>query len=102
MKIMFKKKELLIILILAVLVTGLSWFYVARPFALDALITKRGWLLAYWSHTIGGYDFGTGYLPSLPSRWNWLPMVVDFLFWFVVLAVEWWVVTRISWKNMGR
>lgn len=90
-----KKKEILIIFVLAVLVAGGSWFRVDRPFTLDASVTRRGWPLAYWSRTTATFDFGSGHMPSFPPRWSYLSAVVDSLFWFLVLAAGWWVVERI-------
>jgi hypothetical protein len=96
-----KKKEIFTIFVLSVFVTGGSWFYVSYPFALDASVVKRGWPLAYWSRTIGGFNFGfeSGHFPSFPPRWSYPSIVINFLFWFLVLLAVWWVVKKLKTKK---
>lgn len=88
-----KRRELLIILILAVLVTGLGGFYcreVNMPHVL-ALIPTR----------VCGFPLGWSIIAWRAGRW--IDFISEFsisnflnlLFWFVVLAAGWWVVRRI-------
>lgn len=96
-----KKKELLIIFLLAVLVTGLSWF-VTRPSNLACLPSvipfanycimirlpthaDRGYPVPYWKDAADRY----------PIQITPLNFFVDFLFWFLALAGGWWMVRRV-------
>jgi len=91
-----KKKELLIILILAVLVTAGSCI----PLLIKAEFAC-GWPLPISRRMkegiyIDDFEFGGGYYDL---EFAGLPFVVDFLFWFVVLAVGWWVVKKLKGKS---
>lgn len=84
-----KKKEVLIIFVLAVLVTGGSWFYcreVTIPVGGFGLIEQRvcGWPLWYWYETKGSFGFVGAFL--------------DFLFWLLVIFGVWWVVKWVRGK----
>lgn len=85
------KKEFLAASVLAVLVTGLSFFVLRSecPGCPDAL-DYRGWPLFYYQ---------TGGL--VPPYERWLPLIFlfDFLFWFAVWAVGWWVVKKLKIKS---
>ncbi len=81
-----KKKEVLVIFVLALLVTWGSGF-IARSGCggfPDALC-EGGWPLVF--HRVGGI-FGT-------NQWFWSNLILDFLFWFLVLAVGWGVAKKI-------
>lgn len=83
-----KKKEFLIILVLAVLVTGLSWFYVPDSvcgFKTDCNrginpTTYHGWPLRFMTHSL--------YSGTQIETQN---LLLDFIFWFLVLAGGWWM-----------
>lgn len=76
-----KKKEVLIIFLLAVLITLGSGFIAHNPCSScrDAFY-DLGWPLIF--HRTGGF-FGV-------NQWFWPQLVSDFLFWSLVLAVGWW------------
>lgn len=87
------KKELVSILISAVLVTGISWPLTASfqfPEFLEGYGDGWGWPINY----VGTFTWLTGKYEDIVGI-NWLIFVADILFWFVVLAVGWWVVERI-------
>jgi len=80
-----KKKEILIIFVLAVLATGGSWFY--TPSSQDCW--SRGYPLRFW------YYCAPWFLHDLPKViWMTSSFILDFLFWFLVLAGGWWMVKK--------
>lgn len=82
---MFKKKEVFIIFALGVLITWASSF-IARPGCgnfPDALCAG-GWPLVF--HRVGGV-MGI-------NEWYWFNLILDFLFWFLVLTIGWWIVKK--------
>jgi len=84
---MFKKKELLVILILAVLVTGLSWQQQER-------ISSEGFFSLYQGATYIGYGYPWWFWRCYKTQGcsflvNYF--ILDILFWFLVLAAGWWV-----------
>lgn len=81
---MFKKKELLIILILAVLVAVLSGYFLAFPFRIAEPAVCIQLLL---------YPNGEECYPFII---HWANALLDLAFWFVILAAGWWVVKRLK------
>jgi len=76
---MFKKRELLIILILAVLVSALAGYISEFP------------LPNTWSTPC--------FLEACPLRFNLVNILLNFLFWFMVLAAGWWGIKRLKIKE---
>ncbi|OQX50852.1 hypothetical protein B5M47_02835 [candidate division CPR3 bacterium 4484_211] len=85
-----RKKELLIIFVLAVLVMGGSWFYM--PPSQDCW--SRGYPKEFWIYC-------APHSPFQPPVVNWLlgNLLLDFLFWFFVLAAGWWMVKKLKTKK---
>jgi len=86
-----KKKEILIIFLLAVLVTGLGWFKLTAPPCITRCHAQRGFPLPIWeysSSTIPGES-------EVLGRFIACGVVLDFLFWFLVLAVGLWVMKKL-------
>lgn len=99
-----KKKEFLVIFVLAVLVTAGSWFYFRHEGCLMQLDFSRkgmfcqqlrGWPLSFWQ--------SFWHLKIQPFR-----LLIDILFWFLVLAAlyhvghrvnRWWVVKKLEIMN---
>lgn len=74
-----KKRELLIILILAALLTALAGYISDFPFPIFRSVLCIQMLEA-----------------SCPPRILLANILADFLFWFVVLAAGWWVIKLIK------
>jgi len=100
-----KKKELLIIFILAVLVAGLAplipWYIECSLFMLmpwPPCGPVKGWPLPFLARQcVRNCISTTPYNPQAVSKWifseGWmLSFFLDLLFWFLVLAGSWWVV----------
>jgi len=83
----FKKKEFLITLILAVLVASLSGYFLDFPF--------RIFEPTLCIQLLKGPPWETCY----PLKIYWSNALLDFLFWFVVLAAGWWVIKLIKTKK---
>lgn len=79
----FKGKELLIILVLAVLVASLSGYFFDFPFRVFEPVVCIQPLTEMFRET------------CYPSRILWANTLLDLAFWFVVLAVGWWVVKQV-------
>ncbi len=82
-----KKKEFLIIFVLAILITGGSWFYfrdegcLIYPWGASKGIfcrESRGWPLVFWQSKIKPFM-----------------LLTDCLFWFLVLVIGWLVIKKI-------
>lgn len=88
-----KKKEVLIVLVLAVSITLGSGFFAHNPCreCRDAFY-DLGWPLMFYQ--TGGF-FGV-------NRWFWSNFVLDFLFWFLVLAGGWWLVRKLKKRSMKK
>lgn len=88
-----KRREFLAIFLSALLITWGSGFFAHNPCheCRDAFY-DLGWPLMFYQ--TGGF-FGV-------NRWFWSNLILDFLFWFLVLAVGWqlmkWTKQRISQK----
>ena len=103
-----KKKEVLIIFLLAVLVTGLSFGYEHREppgSCCGVWLEKdiRGFPLSF-ALTGPSANEGVEYLLALHFPGLQITpagFVVDALLWFLVLATGWWVVKRARRKNGG-
>lgn len=89
-----KKKELLIIFILAVLITGASWFW-SRYLDLGfwGRVFVKGWPLPYW---FDNYHY-TSRKPLYAIQFSHVILFIDFLFWFLVLVSGRWI-----FKNKNR
>lgn len=86
-----KKKEFLIILILAVLLIGCSGA-ISHPSLgcgdfPDALC-ESGWPLGF--RLVGGF--------AGVDRWIWPNLILDFFFWLLVLAAGYWILKLVSKK----
>jgi len=86
-----KKKELLIIFILAGLVTAGSYFRLTAPPCTTHCYTQRGFPLPIWEYSHSVIPGGSEVL----GRFITQGMVLNLLFWSLVLAVGWWVVKQI-------
>lgn len=84
-----KPKEIVIIFLLSILVTwGSGLIYHPEPGcgSFPDALCKGGWPLVF--HRVGGI-MGI-------NQWFWLNLVLDFLFWFLVLAAGWWVMKKLK------
>jgi len=86
----FEKQEILISFLLAVLVTGLTWWL--TPYATGPHPFRRSPLPYYGSWAISGYGH------SAPEM-VWPFVIFDFFFWFLVLATGWWSIERLNVRN---
>lgn len=84
-----KRRELLIVFLLAVLVTWLSWFYKTRRWMGSWIyITQRGFPIYYWEN-----------LPRQAGLISGGILIIDVLFWFLILAMGWWVMNKLRSKK---
>lgn len=93
------QKSVLINLIIAVLLTGGSWFIKITPFSFDAITVYRGLPFGYWSQTHATYDFGTGNFPTFSPHINWFVVVADVTLWFLIITFILFVVKKFSKKK---
>lgn len=77
---------LLVIIILAIFITGGSYFIKVVPRSLDALTIYRGLPIPYWSQTHATFDFGRGNFPTFPPKQSWFIFFVDVLLWCLILG----------------
>lgn len=97
-----KPKEILIILVLAVLVTGGSWFcsrgercVLERfPGSWGLCLESRGWPSVFWQ---GSISLSNCF--SLIKGLQLRGLLLDFLFWFLVLAAGWWMANKLKMKK---
>jgi hypothetical protein len=84
-----KKKEVLIVFVLAVLATGLGCLLIP----VQCLEVCAGWPFVVYESVVGwSGDEMTNIL--------WANLALDFLFWFLVLAGGWWVVKKLKGGKM--
>jgi len=90
-----KRRELLVIFVFASLITWGSGF-VSHPAlgcgfgsTMPDALCEGGWPLAF--HRVGGV---LGF-----DQWSWNKLILDFLFWFLVLATGWWSIERLNVRN---
>ena len=89
-----KKKEVLVIFVLAVLVTMVSWLYNRSP--LPTLGVSRGFPFIFYYQS---FIFDVGYTKP---EWLLKPFVGNALFWFLVLVGGWWIVKRLKMQKLRR
>ncbi|MBL7170291.1 MAG: hypothetical protein ISS48_04685 [Candidatus Aenigmarchaeota archaeon] len=88
-----KKKELLIIFVLAVLVTGLSWFFPREFKGEHGFPFRFSW--GEWGGRSGPLIYSVDYI----IKWSWQNLLLNLLFWFLVLAVGWWIIKKLKTKK---
>lgn len=81
-------KKFLFLVILAILITGATYFIqTTPPGQLDASTSYRGLIIPYWSKTHATYDFGTGQFPTFPPNWSVFMFAIDIILWLLILNI---------------
>lgn len=101
---MFKKKELVSILILAVLVTLGSALSVVKD---PEEVLRCQWVLDCSPWNYGGLPlrwlkfglYGGGVPVGIAYNVNWTSALLDLAFWFAIMVAGWWVVKKLKIKS---
>ncbi len=94
-----KKKELLIIFVLAILVTGGSWFWEVVTVGLR---NDHGFPLKFYWREWGGRSGPLIFSTDLIIHWNCLYLLLNSVFWFLIFVGGWWVVGKLKKRLMKK
>ena len=95
-----KKKEILTIFILALLLTLLSGFRIKRVGFVSDQPKNIPEVVSPFGYPILGFGFPLTWFISSPyNNVLFMNLIIDHLFWFLVLAGGWWVVKKLKTKK---
>jgi hypothetical protein len=75
---------------------ALSFLYYYEPLVMDAYILQRGWPLPYWEYSKSTWDYKG---PNGVSYFLYHNLLLDFIFWYLVSALIFFVWNKYSTKG---